>query len=216
MDFLEKLTSVLDKPEWYGDITLFPMKYTPSYQNVEFTAGQTGTLQKQMFSTESLTTYYPVLYDGCAYLVSVETTTAPIELCGMDGYKNSTVILRKCARLYSNKEMMAEGVILDEETLGVVKKFKKEHGFWIQEKPCWTTIKHCEIERGQTYFEKYGLYQMTKDGKRHAMLYNHGGRYGKMVKKVAGVIRPIIRLHPDTYVKLELGAEGLELKLKLE
>lgn len=211
-----RLSEALRNQDEFPDIAKRPVSYYHGQRAISISTRESGWHMNQTFMTEEGHTYMAVLYKGEVYLVSGNVGTIGITLCGIDGYKNAIVILRNCARTYSNSTLRAEGLPLDEETIGVLDQLPEEYRT-VEKRPYWTAIKECEVEK-DPFLAKYGFYCMTPQGKKHEALYEKGGRYGKEAKTVCACFRPLIRLPQDICVNMQRLKdnsldEPLEIKL---
>ena len=140
-----RLSEALQRQEEYPDIAKRPVFYTHGQKTLSLSKRESGWHEDQIVSAENGHAYMAVLYNGEVYLVSRSTDKRGIILSGMDGYKNGIVVLRNYARTYSNSILGAEGVILDEETIGVLDQLPEEYRT-AQKMVYWTAIKECEVE----------------------------------------------------------------------
>lgn len=210
-----RLSEALQRKEEFPDIPRRPVLYSPGLNKISLGTRESGWHMEQTMSAENDHTYMAVLYNGEVYLVSRSTDKSGIILCGLDGYKNAIVILRNYARTYSNDAFGGKGVILDEETIGILDQLPEEYRT-IEKKVYWTAIKECEVEK-DPFSVKRGFYCMTPQGKKHETLYEQGGRYGKEAKAVCACLRPVIRLSPNIRVNMQrLNESSLDEPLEIK
>lgn len=211
-----RLRDALQNIEEFADIAKRPLLYYHGQGAINISPKESGWHKEQTILAEDNHIYMPMLYNGEIYLVSRNTDSKGIILCGLEGYENAVVILRNYARTYSNSTLRAEGVILDEETIGLLELIQEEYRT-TEGRTCWTAIKECEVQK-EPFFVKYGLYCVTPNGREHEVLYEEGGKYGKEAKHVFAYLRPIIHLPWDICVNMQRLKsnpidEPLEIKL---
>lgn len=203
-----KLSEALEEPKKYGNLANIPVDYHPDSKSITFAPEQTGYPESQSFETEKDLEYYPVKLGLHVYLVARDCTKEALILRGREGYKYVKSIMVGYAKLYGNKELGAEGISWNKNTVEVLKKLpsflRRVSGLY------WTSMKY-EFQEDECKYSGIVLIEHdTPFGDKGStwLCMNNNGECGR-----EAWVRPLILLPPDILVDVQ-NFDGGPLKIK--